>query len=275
MKSRKPLVGLLEQIEAENRGLIRKYRRELRGLPQGALVVNAQPKGTVLYEFRDGTSRGITRDLKRVQGLARAQILREKIEDLEELADGIVLIRRKTDGGDPYELARILSEKGIPAEKILWTPEQQRMAFRQSENHYREEEKVYATDKGILMRSKSEMFWGNMYEELMIPYAYEKKITLDVTGMPDVKGAWEHNGRLYKDYYPDFVILLADGSIIIHEHLGRIDSAEYREKTAERIFAMTSSGFITPSRLILTYEDDVRDPSAFRGTLGRIVRPFA
>ena len=269
------LMRMLEEKRKAAQDLLNCYRDELRELPTGSLVVNRQPKGIVFYEYKDGVSRGITKETGLVLKLARAQYLHEKRAELEKISESIVCMRAEVQDCKWKDIRDAFEEKGLDLREMLWSPFQRKNSGHQSQNTYKEGEKVYATKvDGIMMRSKSERAWGNLYEEALIPYAYEHKITLDVTGMKDVVGAREYNGRFYKDYYPDFIIFLADGSILVHEHLGRIDLAEYREKTAERIIAMISSGFIKPEQLILTFEDDVKDTSRFMEMIHSKILPY-
>ena len=63
------------------------------------------------------------------------------------------------------------------------------------------------------VRSKSERSIADMLTEADIPFRYEPELVI---------GA--------KRYYPDFMILCSDGSIVIWEHFGMTDDSEYFHK---------------------------------------------
>ena len=252
--------------------IIETMKRERKGLPKGVLVVNRQPKGIVFYMKTEGKPKGITRKKKLVHQLARRTYLDRKLNELEGIAKQLrsISIVTKTSKGYIEDLAGTK----LDLDRVRWSPQQIAGTKSGGMNPYEPEERVYVTRGGVHMRSKSERDIGNLYEELGIPYAYERRLSLEVTGFQDVKGARiGSGGKLFKDYYPDFTIFLADGSEMVHEHFGRVDLEEYRAKAGEKLMAMTMNG-ISPDRMILTYEKDLRDMSKLRRMLLERVVPF-
>jgi hypothetical protein len=71
---------------------------------------------------------------------------------------------------------------------------------------------IHRTEKGHLVRSKSELVIANMLYRLAIPYEYER--------VYEGSGA----GRLR----PDFSFVTADGDLIIWEHLGMLSRPDYK-----------------------------------------------
>lgn len=172
-------------------------------------------------------------------------------------------------------LRKRFGESGLELRNGIWTPKQIAMNEMQSQNTKNPERLTVFTRDGIYTRSYSERDWGNIYHELWIPYQYEKRFLLDVTDLGDIqRGVTVRNGRLYKYYYPDFVLIMADGSFFIHEHLGLIDKKEYRDAVGERICAFQANNIVPPDRFLITTPDDVRDPRRFRQLLINKVCPL-
>jgi len=108
-------------------------------------------------------------------------------------------------------------------------------------NPYHPEEKVYATKKDELVRSKSEVLLADMYYELGIPYRYEAKLRLE-------------NGKIK---YPDFTLLkMRTREVIYHEHLGLMDQEKYRKINLEKLDDYRKNGIYLGKNLIITYEGE-------------------
>lgn len=104
---------------------------------------------------------------------------------------------------------------------------------------YKIEEKVYPTNKGENVRTKSEASIANMYYEMGIPYRYECELMLA-------------DGRIK---FPDFTILdTRKRKIIYHEHLGMLDEDDYRKKNLKKLSDYRKNGIYTGKNLILTFE---------------------
>lgn len=114
-----------------------------------------------------------------------------------------------------------------------WTSE----AYEQ--NPFHPEEKVYETERGEFVRSKSEKDIANLYFEMGIPYRYEAAVFFK-------------NGKIK---YPDFTVLdVAKRRIIYHEHLGLLDKEEYRIDALQKIDLYRENGIYTGNNLIITHE---------------------
>ena len=70
-------------------------------------------------------------------------------------------------------------------------------------NPFHPEQLIYQTKSGILVRSKSERMIADFLSEHGIPFRYEAKLLIDG-----------------KAYYPDFMILCEDDTLILWEHFG-------------------------------------------------------
>ncbi len=95
------------------------------------------------------------------------------------------------------------------------------------------------TEKGDIVRSKSELIIANMLYRRNIPYDYERVLYLK-------KG---------NKKYPDFTILNTNtGKLWIWEHFGRMDDPEYLNSNLEKINDYHKSGYIQGKNLIMTFE---------------------
>ena len=97
---------------------------------------------------------------------------------------------------------------------------------------------TFSSERGELMRSKSEVIIANMLFKRGVPYRYECPL------------------RLGRDIvYPDFTILSKSRRIIIYwEHLGLMDNDEYRDKNLLKITKYEMYGYYPGERLILSFE---------------------
>lgn len=108
-------------------------------------------------------------------------------------------------------------------------------------NPYKQEECVHTTDKGDLVRSKSEARIADMYFALGIPYRYEAPLLLK-------------NGKVK---YPDFTLLkLPDRVEYYHEHMGCFEDELYRANNLKKLNEYAESRIFTGKNLILTIETD-------------------
>ena len=104
---------------------------------------------------------------------------------------------------------------------------------------FREETKIYTTEFGENVRSKSEVLIADLYRKLGIPYIYEKPLNLKGFGI----------------VRPDFTFLdMQRRTEIYHEHLGLLDDAEYRNNALQKIRFYEKNGIYIGDRLLLTSE---------------------
>ncbi len=99
---------------------------------------------------------------------------------------------------------------------------------------------IHRTEKGHLVRSKSELVIANMLFQLGIPYEYER--VCEGTTAP---------GRLR----PDFSFVTADGDLIIWEHLGMLSRPDYKRGWDWKCEWYTRNGFVEGKTLFISTED--------------------
>lgn len=99
---------------------------------------------------------------------------------------------------------------------------------------------IHRTEKGNLVRSKSELVIANMLFQLGIPYEYER--VCEGTTAP---------GRLR----PDFSFVTADGDLIIWEHLGMLSRPDYKRGWDWKREWYARNGFVEGQTLFISTED--------------------
>lgn len=260
---------------------LENWRSELNEMPNGTLYIDfCRGKPRFLHAV-DGKRLSINQDMDLVYKLARKQYLKATIPEREPLLTGIrrgtkpgnakvsvpwntdsrsahILNKFKKVGLDPIRVSR-------SAEQYNWSNEPYR------KNPYEMPSRTYETPNGVICRSKSEQTIAKNLEDFGIPYRYEPEVNIDVSWMTDVNGLI--SGR-FKNYYPDFVIMGAIGELFLWEHLGRVDSEQYRLHTMEKISAYRQDGLVDDAHLILTYEKDLEKPETLDRLLADRILPY-
>jgi hypothetical protein len=103
---------------------------------------------------------------------------------------------------------------------------------------------IYRTSRGELVRSKSELLIAEKLNALGITYQYER--FLEGTTRP---------GRLR----PDFSFIDDAGNVILWEHLGRMDRADYRAGWDWKQQWYSQNGYAEGRNLFISTEEQIRD----------------
>ena len=102
-----------------------------------------------------------------------------------------------------------------------------------------EEGRIYQTDTGIMVRSKSEKIIADLFTKHSIPYVYEPCIALK-------------NGRMFS---PDFAVLnLKSRKSYYWEHFGLADNADYSDKNLNKLCEYENIGIVVGKNLIISFE---------------------
>ena len=101
---------------------------------------------------------------------------------------------------------------------------------------------IHRTEKGHLVRSKSELVIANMLFHLDVNYEYEQELELK-DGAPPI--------------HPDFSFTDPGGDRIVWEHLGMLGREDYRKSWENRKKDYVQAGFVVGKNLF-TSEDDER-----------------
>ncbi|MEZ4495126.1 MAG: hypothetical protein R3C29_17655, partial [Dehalococcoidia bacterium] len=100
---------------------------------------------------------------------------------------------------------------------------------------------IHRTEKGHMVRSKSELVIANMLFQLGISYEYER--VLDGTTAA---------GRLR----PDFSFVTADGDLLVWEHLGMLSRPDYKRGWDWKRAWYQQNGFTEGKTLFTSTEED-------------------
>ena len=103
---------------------------------------------------------------------------------------------------------------------------------------FREHELIYPTEKGHLVRSKSEVIIADRLYRAGVPYQYEPTLMID------------------EQYFrPDFVVLKASTrEEYVWEHFGMMSDPDYCTQCLKKIRAYASEGYVLGQRLLATFE---------------------
>ncbi|MCR5101182.1 MAG: hypothetical protein K6B41_07485 [Butyrivibrio sp.] len=103
-------------------------------------------------------------------------------------------------------------------------------------------ETEFYSNKGVRVRSKSELIIANMLEQYNVPYKYERPLLLKKWGQ----------------VRPDFTCLnVVQRKELIWEHFGMMDSPSYANKNIVKMANYQQNGFFVGKNMITTFETSV------------------
>ena len=235
MYSISTLVQRKQELEKE----IASIKKELGRMPKGSLIIlnshakaqwyhkKKQDDGTVQRTYIKQSDRGVA------EKLAKKAYLRSMLLDMENehsCLEHYVKYRKPRDWGRFLDLAS-------PYRDLLISSTWERDDYIRSQEY--PENLIVPTNKGDMVRSKSEALIANALYELNIPYRYEEQLMTECFPI-----------------YPDFTIRnLRTNKLIRWEHFGKIDDPEYRAKVGRKLVTYMENGFIPGQDLIMTFED--------------------
>lgn len=202
-----------------------------------------------------------TSNLPQIRALAQKDYLTKVLKAMERELAFINLVLARA----PKERPEEVYGKLIPARKKYVTPvllDDEEYARRwqaepYNENPYEPGEKVFATKRGEMVRSKSEAMIADSYYDMGIPYKYDYPVKVQ-------------NG---KTKYVDFLVLdMRRRQVYYHEHLGLLDDPSYVKKNMIKLREYRAVGIYTGKNLILTQEtkDCPLNMSLFRNNMAEL-----
>ncbi|MDD6043052.1 MAG: hypothetical protein PUB87_04770 [Eubacteriaceae bacterium] len=234
---------LEEEIREQENNIIMATRR-LERAPEGSLRMRHRCKKDsyywVLYS-RDNQMRkenNITSDKDMIGSLLRKKAGEILLETSENNLKALKLLAERYVANDYSTIVQSLSESYGEANDML---HRNGIGY-QNQYLYRPSTHVHETKSGVFVRSKSEVIIANTLTAYGIPFYYEERF-----------GATTAGG---KTIFPDFVIVLPDGSKIIWEHLGLLGKMSYCNSVAEKLNTYYENGYILGKNLILTSDDN-------------------
>jgi hypothetical protein len=100
---------------------------------------------------------------------------------------------------------------------------------------------IHRTEKGHMVRSKSELVIANMLYQSDMDYEYERLF----------EGETEKGWRR-----PDFSFIDAAGDLILWEHLGMLNKPSYREDWEHKLMWYEKNGYVLGENLFTTEDDE-------------------
>lgn len=220
----------------ENR--LREIEEELKKLPEGRL---SKRNGYYTHTINE-KSVGVTHNTAKIKQLCRKKFLIELQRYLKKAIE-IFKYCELLPPIDPKTFIETFSEtyQNLPIEYFYHTDIEEWRKAPFSKNTY-PIESGYQTDKGVLVRSKSELIIAQQLEKLKIPYRYEPRVNL-----------------MGKTKSPDFIVKNPfSGNLILWEHFGALNEEGYEKKMNEKMELYLSQGFTRFQDLIYTFEFDIK-----------------
>jgi len=226
------------QKELNNyRRILFAVNKELLKLPAGSLII----RGTRYYHATNGEEIGITKNKELIKLLSRKKTLLAFKKRLEQNISVITKSQSKLVSTSYKEIISTLPAtfQKLPNSYFFHPSMKKWLAKMDNENTYKG--RRYETQRGILLRSKSEYMIACLLEEYGILYLYEPAINLEG-----------------KTKYPDFIILNPfTGKIIIWEHFGALHMPNYEQEMNQKMELYLANGFIPFETIIYTFEFDM------------------
>ena len=133
------------------------------------------------------------------------------------------------------------------------------------------------TDRGELVRSKSEVIIANALNANKIPYRYEYPLVLERQGGGGSSGGGKNKASFVnEDFYelhPDFYCLdVRTRQEYAWEHLGMMDDAEYAARAVEKLALYSANGYFPGKNLIITMESKSAPIDSLE--IGRVINEY-
>ena len=229
------MIEKVQKLLKEELECIKKERQALKG--DGRIYIRER-KGNLYFSERvNGREIGITKNKKRVEILLRKTICKDTLVVRKKNYE---MLKKTFEKLEKYQKEYNYSSIGIGGLNYSFS-DWQWMIKPYERNPYYPERLKYTTTNEFKMRSKSEQAIANRLEARGIPYRPEAPLRFGD-----------------KIVYPDFMILLPSGDIVIWEHFGLMDDPEYKQKASEKIEEYRKCGFVQHKNLICTYEEDIK-----------------
>jgi len=225
---------------------------EYENLPDGRLYIRKNS----YYNITGKTEKTISNDHKKISSLVRKKILKVMIKNIDQ---NLILLRKIDKHWGAISEHEIISQLTSPYDKIPYNyyfHPNVVIFLSQIHGNPSFEEKNYKTLGGLAVRSKSEAVIGSIFEELKVPFQYERPFKSSS-----------------KIMYPDFTLIHPyTGEILIWEHFGLTDDNSYRSKMIEKLEFYEKAGFMVNKNLVTTYEFHLKNPSKIRSFVANFLR---
>jgi hypothetical protein len=248
---------LLKQLMWKLQNEHKEAFNELSMLPEGSLYQLKHNERTFYYHLvgkgKEKTKTGITKNTKLIYQLARKEYLLIAMNKQETGMKQIKKISAKMNFDSWHEAAEEASRK-FPAlaTEIFFLGEQYEKRLNYSSPMFADNT-IHRTQRGVKVRSKSELFIADMLEAQELPYQYEIELP-------------------YNEYHfcPDFTVIRPrDGKVIFWEHFGMTHDSEYLKKMDLKLEKYRNMGIRPWDNLIISY--DKEDGSLDAGVIRSLI----
>lgn len=224
-----------------------KLERSLKKAPLGALVLSSS-HGKTQYYLKSEEQKKTYLDksqIELVEALAQKEydmVLQKEISKQEQLIHKILKILPTKEVEDLYKNLHEGRKKFVTPHFMTnekYVEQWLKVKYKGKPNF--DEHLKYTTEKGEVVRTKSEKIIADKLYAMGIPYRYEYPVKL--------KG--------YGVVYPDFTLLkVGERKELYYEHFGLIDKPEYCEKALCKLQDYARNGIILGKNLIATFESE-------------------
>lgn len=217
-------------------------KKQYKKAPEGTLKIRKLKNDygiSVVYNIDNKViEKRITKNGDKVFQYIRKEILRREIVALENNIKNMEKLLNKVVDSDVHSIWMNIPEKFHIANRIISDAKKEtkrRTSCINIDKCLRDKDHIHKSKSGAWVRSKNELYIFELFESYNIPFEYEPEMII--------------NGKVYR---PDFVIHLGDGSLIIWEHFGLLDKADYCERNSIKIHDMFMDGYVLWDNFIAT-----------------------
>lgn len=249
------MISYLETLQLEKKrlkGQIEKARKFLANAPKGSLSIRKR-KHTYSYYCNIDSSKYPNRTCRQINITKNKQLIIELTEKriqervLKHAQQNLHYLEKYINHYMSSEIADIVSGLHPQYVEVLTMRKNRHIQNLQKKDYpkakFNPKSHIHETDCGELVRSKSEQIILNTLNTYPLIVHYEEEFIYR-TGVPGIN-------RIY----PDFTIILPDGSRILWEHLGRLDDPVYCQRAAAKLNLYQKNGLVIGKNLIITMDD--------------------
>ena len=239
---------LTDELNFEKR-ILDKLSKGRQGLSDLLLEISAEGKfycrvpGTGTKKYIRKSNRKLIKQIAGSRFIKeKIRILENNVRCMEELLDQI----RDYDDNSVIDALPATYAKAI----AFLREHNDAPGIQQSENPKNRHELTVACSNGLMVRTKGEMIIAEILITLGIEFRYEKRLDL-VEKITLADGSYRYKP---KTVYPDFTIVLADGTELYWEHAGLFDTDNYRDSQHRKFNIYYDNGIYPPRNLIITMD---------------------
>ena len=234
------------ELEA-TKALQEKCKRIVKHSPKGELFIRQRKSGnSYLRQFNtaEGRRQESINDQKDLIGRLTDKAIAQKV--LPVCTKKVKVLERLLEKIDDRDLDEIIADMPEKYQGVLRARHNRKLEAWKSAKFIQcpknPEKHIHETICGEMVRSKSEVIIANALTAAGIPFHYEE--------------LFPRYGEDGRKIYPDFTIMLPNGTKIIWEHFGLLTDIDYCVKNAYKLHTYQHGGYTIGKNLILTQDDN-------------------